>query len=74
VGRSTSVRELTALIGETWATELASWTTMRHGLVHRAEQPYVRRADAGRCIELVCKVESVVDEIIAGPPIEVDWP
>ena len=71
VGCPTNERVLASQLGEDWATQLREWTDKRHRMVHRAEQPYIRRADAGRCVDLVRRIVSVVDESVAGSPVSI---
>jgi hypothetical protein len=66
VGHPRSASQLGAELGADWARELAAWTDMRHRMVHRGETPYVRRADAGECVDLVTKVADTVDVIALG--------
>lgn len=67
VGCSPSAAELDRSIGSGWAGDLTSWTTMRNGMVHRAETPYIRRADAAKCVDLVIRIVATVEGWVNGP-------
>jgi hypothetical protein len=66
VGHPTSASKLGTPLGVEWAADLTAWTEMRHRMVHRGETPYVRRAHAGACVELVTSIAGAVDAIVVG--------
>lgn len=66
LGHRTTVAALEPDIGNQWARRLTEWTKMRHGMVHRAETPYIRRTDAEACVQLVVRIVEVTDSIVVG--------
>lgn len=64
LGKFSEVMSLDHSVTPTWRSDLEQWTQMRHGLVHRAESPYVRRADAGRCLDLVEQIVVAIDHLV----------
>jgi hypothetical protein len=66
VGQPTKASSLNKRIGENWTEQLVAWTTMRHGMVHRAEKPYVPRSHAASCLSLISRIVAAVDDIVIG--------
>lgn len=62
MGQPKSAEELNADLGASWAGDQTDWTKKRHGMVHRAENPYVRRHHAKGCAALVERIVEVVDD------------
>lgn len=71
VGHPMTTKALEVSLGPIWAAELTDWTIKRHGMVHRAETPYIKRADAGRCVALIRKIVDAVDQVVAGSPVPI---
>jgi hypothetical protein len=69
LGHRTTVAALEPNIGAQWARRLTEWTQMRHGMVHRAETPYIRRTDADNCVHLVMKIVEATDAIVVGTKV-----
>jgi hypothetical protein len=66
LGCGAKAEQLGPIVGASWRAELQAWTEMRHGLVHRAETPYVRRAQAEDCVRLIDRLVRAIDHLVLG--------
>lgn len=54
-----------AATGANTADRLEHFTRMRHGIVHRGERPFIRRAQASECCELVSAIASTIEAAVS---------
>lgn len=63
LGKSNGRDSLNATLPPNWANQLEEFTKMRHQLVHRAGKVYVKRNEAGQCVDLIDAIETTVERI-----------